>query len=359
MQLSLNIPINKTSLGQVSIALLKEAFKMKLEPNIFPIGEIDIGSHSKDDVFNDWLTFCVRKAYFHHKNDTPIFKNWHINGALERLANNQFLLTYLETDKVTDLERNILNSQNKVFVPNSYLKNVLENHGINNVISCPLGFDNYSFYKNNKKYYNDNRIVWGISGKWEKRKGHDRAIRAWIKKYKNNPNHILHLSIYNNFLNKEQNHQVLMNIFQGEKPWNVNVIPSMASNYEYNDYLNSLDIIIDASHNETFSLPSFQAICLGKWGVLHHAAGIKEWANNDNSILFKSNGKMIDVYDNIFFREDGKFSQGQYFDWDENDLISAMEMAEAKAKTPNPNGENLKNIFSYSKTIDTILNNLK
>jgi hypothetical protein len=35
---SLQIPINGTSLGQVSTNFLYELFSRKLEPNIFPIG---------------------------------------------------------------------------------------------------------------------------------------------------------------------------------------------------------------------------------------------------------------------------------------------------------------------------------
>ena len=60
---ALNLGINRTSLGQVSICLLKEIYKRELSPCIFPIGPIDLTTHKKDEDFNNWLTNCIQKSY--------------------------------------------------------------------------------------------------------------------------------------------------------------------------------------------------------------------------------------------------------------------------------------------------------
>lgn len=355
MEFAINFGINRTSLGQVSINLLKEIYKRGLEPAVFPIGEIDLTTHKRDDNFNAWLTNCVKKSQLSHKRDIPILKNWHISGSLESFSKDQLLFTYLETDRATETEINIINNQKVTFVCNEYLKKVLDDSGARNIVYCPLGYDSESFYNTKRKCYPDDRIVWGISGKFEQRKGHVKAIRTWIKKYGGSPNHVLHLSIYNSFLTPEQNTQILNQIFNGNKPFNVNILPATSTNKEYNDVLNTFDIAIDAAHNETWSLPSFQAVGMGKWGVLHNAAGISQWSTPENSVRFNSNGNMIPAADNMFFNSGGPFSQGSYFDWNEEDLISAMERAETLAKIPNYEGEKLREKFTWSKSLDIIL----
>ena len=61
----------------------------------------------------------------------------------------------------------------------------------------------------NKKYFNDERIVFNLCGKFEKRKHHAKIIKSWIKKYGNNPKYSLQCAVYNPFLNEEQNQQIL------------------------------------------------------------------------------------------------------------------------------------------------------
>ena len=355
---TLNLPLNRTSLGQVSICIAKEIYKRGLNPCIFPIGGIDLISHKIDKDFNSWLTEGVQKSQCKHSRHSHSLKLWHLNGGLEKFSDNQSLFTFQETDQFTEAEINVIHNQNHVFFSNNYLVDIAKSYGLHNVSYCPLGYDAESFYKLNKKYYNDDRIVFGIFGKFEQRKGHLRAIQTWCKKYANNKKYMLHLSIGNSFLTPEQNNQILGQIFGSQKPWNVNISNISQTNAEYNDVLNSIDIVIDASHNENWSLPSFQAVGLGKWGVLHGVCGISEWANNQNSVLFEPNGKMLDIYDNMFFGKGQQFSQGKYYDWNEESLIVAMEKAEKLAKTPNPEGEKLRETFSYSRVVDTILQNL-
>ena len=59
---SLQVPINGTSLGQVSTNFLYELFTRKLEPNIFPIGGVDVSSY--EDIvpqeFMAWLQLCTQ-----------------------------------------------------------------------------------------------------------------------------------------------------------------------------------------------------------------------------------------------------------------------------------------------------------
>lgn len=357
MEFSLHLGINRTSLGQVSINLLKEIYKRGYEPCIFNIGDIDLTTHKKDEDFNKWLTNCIQKSLSSHKRDIPIFKNWHLSGGLESFSKDQCLFTYLETDRATETELNIINNQKVTFVCNRYLQKLLINQGAKNVVYCPLGYDSESFYNTKRKCYNDDRIVWGIAGKYEQRKGHLRAIRTWVKKYGGSSKHILHLSITNNFLNPDQNNQILNQIFEGRKPFNVNILPLTPTNLEYNNVLNTFGIVIDMSHNENFSLPSFQCVGMGKHAVLHNVCGIKQWATPENAILVEPNGEMIDAADGMFFNSGGPFSQGKYFNWSDDDFINGCEKALERynKNSFNEAGLKLQTDFTYSKSFDLIL----
>ena len=84
-----------------------------------------------------------------------------------------------------------------------------------------------------------------------------------------------------------------------------------------------------------------------------HARGSSH-GNEENSILIKSE-ENIPAYDGTFFSEGGFYNQGTINFISEDNIISSLEQAELKAKTKNPKGEELKNKFSYEKTVDTIL----
>jgi hypothetical protein len=131
----------------------------------------------------------------------------------------------------------------------------------------------------------------------------------------------------------------------------------MQKNSVYNDFLNSADIIIGMSGGEGWGLPEFHSVALGKHSVILNAHAYKEWADEENSVLVEPNGK-VEVYDNMFFHKGTPFNQGNIFDFDPDDFISACEKAieRVKANKLNNNGLKLQNIFTSEKLADNILN---
>lgn len=60
MKLIFKGPINSTSLGNVSVNILKELFKLNFEVSLFPTQDlIDTSVFEKDKNFEDWL----KKSY--------------------------------------------------------------------------------------------------------------------------------------------------------------------------------------------------------------------------------------------------------------------------------------------------------
>ena len=132
--------------------------------------------------------------------------------------------------------------------------------------------------------------------------------------------------------------------------------PVMPKNSQYNNYLNSADVIIGMSGGEGWGLPEFQSVCLGKHAVILDAHGYKGWANEGNSVLVQPS-KKIDCYDNQFFPKGSQYNQGQIFDWNEDDFIDGCEEAIKRFKDNrvNKKGLELQKEFTYANTLDSIL----
>jgi glycosyltransferase involved in cell wall biosynthesis len=357
---SLEFPINNLSFGNCSINLLREFFKKGLNPPIFLIGEkADVSSFDSIELeFVKWIERNAKTANEKHSRNSTSIKLWHINGSMSSVSKKQNLFTFYELDSPTELEINTLKNQDKVLVSSSYTKEVFEQNGISNVTHCPLGFDSHSFKKLERKK-NEDKIIFGLAGKLEKRKQHHKVLKAWAKKYGNNPMYMLNCAITNPFLQQDQQASAISSILENKNYFNINFLPFIHRNSEYNHYLNSNDIIIGMSAGEGWGLPEFQSLCLGKHGVILNAHAYKDWANKENCVMVEPSSK-IESYDGVFFHKGAPVNQGMYYDWNEDEFISACETAEkrySKSKL-NKEGEKLKEEFSWEKTANAIISSI-
>jgi glycosyltransferase involved in cell wall biosynthesis len=317
---------------------------------------VDISTQKPDENFNRTLQICLDKAPSSHSRKTPIFKLWHLNGGFESFSDKQVLMTFYELDSPTKEEINIINNNHKVLVTSEYCKRVFEDVGLTNVEYVPLAFDSYNFGVKERKRFSDDRIVFNLVGKFEKRKNHVPVIQSWLKKYGNNPKYYLQCAIYNPFLNPEQNQSVIAQLLGGKRYGNIEFLSSMQSNELYNEYLNSGHIILAMSGGEGFGLPEFHSLALGKHAVVLNAHAYKSWANSSNAVMIQPSGK-TPVYDNVFFQQGSPFNQGSTFIFNEDAFIAGCEAAVERFRLHPVNTEGLKlqEEFTYSKTVDKIL----
>lgn len=360
MKLALNLPINPVSFGQVSTLLLKTLFERerngieKHDVYLFPIGQINLNSQSADPSFNEWLKEKITNGLENYKRDIPIFKLWHLNGSLESFSKNQSLLTFYELDQPTKVEINIAKNNN-IYFSSKFSCEIFNTYGVN-AEYIPLAFDSFNFTMKKKRFFGDERITFNLCGKFEKRKHHAKIIKAWIKKFGNNPKYSLQCAVFNPFLNEEQNQQILMGVLEGNKPFNVNFLPMMTENSVYNDYLNSADIVIGMSGGEGFGLPEFQSIAIGKHAILMKAHAYKDWATDDMVTWVNPSGK-TPVYDGMFFQQNQPFNQGNIFDFNEEEFLFACETAILKTQKNKINeiGLTLQDSFSKDKFVDKVI----
>jgi len=360
----IQLAINPTSFGNCSIGILNELYKRNYNDFILSdIGNPDLSTFDKlrnDEGFINWLNDKRTNFLEKYSREYNKFSLWHINGSENSISNNNTLETFFELDSITPTEKNILNQQNRVVVTSQYTKDVFIDGGVTVPIDIiPLGFDSLHFYnKEEKRKIPEEICSWTVGpSKFENRKRHLKTIKLWIKKFSNNPKHILNIAVYNPFLKPEDNQRILGALFDGKpKPFNCNILSYLPSNAEVNDLLNMTDIIINGSGAEGWSLPDFNAAALGKHVICHHNTGMKEWANEGNATLVEASIK-IPAADGMFFRPDGPFNVGNIFDYDEQEFLDKLDVVYDKWKANRINTEGLKlaEQFTWTKTVDKIL----
>lgn len=355
MKLLVNAPINALSFGNVSVNILRELHKKNVDLVFFPIGDkAELDSYDRiDNEFIKYLQNATNSRYEKINKDIPSLKLWHIFGSESRCTKNQSLFTFHEVSEVTSIEKNLLNLQDQIFVTSNYTKNIFESNGIQNVTYVPLGFDS-DFHVTNRSYLQD-KIHFGILGKFESRKNTARIIKTWLKLFGNNSKYQLSCAITNPFLDKGKFQNELLKMLEGKHYNNLNFIPYMQTNSEVNDFLNSIDIDLGGlSGAEGWNLPSFNATALGKWSVVMNATAHKDWATSNNSILIEPSS-LKDCYDDVFFKKGQAFNQGQFFNISDEEMENAILKSISYAKKPNPEGLKLQKEFTYEKTVETIL----
>lgn len=360
MKFGIEIAANSLSIGQTSINIAQNLFKRGLAPSIFPIANnIDVSAFDNlTDDFKLWYQAGINKSLKHHQRKDPLFKNWHINGSFPSYSDKQTLFFYHELDAFTDEEINTLKNQYKILTPSKFTVGVLSNYGVE-CVYCPLGVDGDTFKRIEKRPYDDDRVVIGLSSKWEERKNHSKVLRAFARKWGNNPKYILHASLFNHFLTPDQQNGMINQALGGQRIWNINLIPFTQTNSAYNQVLNTFDVIVDMSGGESFSLPLAQCLKIGKHACVLNAHVFKTMYTEKEVSLVEPTGKKPMV-DGVFFSGQGAFNVGNMFETTEDAIIDGIERAiERYRKEPvNKAGMELAATYTWGKTTDIILENL-
>jgi hypothetical protein len=365
---NLQVAINSTSIGQTTTNFLYNVFLKKLEPNIFPIGGIDISAFEEilPQEFIGWLQTCTQKAMKDYKRSYPSLKIWHINGSHETVSDNAFLYFFHELDQITSTEKNILSSYEGIASPCKFTSNVCEEYGITNCDTINLQYDSTAFKPTSVKKYENNEIVIAVVGKFEKRKHSGNIIQLLKNKFGNNSKFKIHLHTFNPFFDNDPNKAMEINkqhIIQycgGDVPHNFIMMPHVRKLVDLNKMYNMVDIVVDGSGGESWSLPSFHIAGLGKQCVVNYNSGIKEWSTSENSLQVQPNGKISSV-DGLFFRENNPFNCGNIYDLDTEEMSKSIDLAVENVKNckVNEEGKRLPEKFTEEKFCDELLNFIK
>lgn len=359
-RVTLRCPLNSTSLGNVSYNFLKELFKKGVEVSLLPVlQKADLSSYdSMTEEMKSWVADSIDRRYDTIDRRNPFINLWHINGSDAKVADINLLYTFYETSHPTNQEINLVNLYDSTCFSSNYASEKFKESGALSCCHIPIGFDSDLFQE--EKQYLSPKIHFGLMGKWEKRKHTTKIIQTWLKSYGNDLNYQLTCCVNNSFLSQEETLSLKAQALMGKEYSNINFLPWLPKNSQVNDYLNSIDIDLGgASGAEGWNLPAFNAACLGKWPIVLNETSHKDWATQENSIQIKSSGK-LKINDGKFFLDGSGFNQGYMFDFQEEDLKEAMNIAVRKTREGEVNTEGIKlrSLFSYENTINKILDKL-
>lgn len=353
MKLLVEAPLNRLSLGNVAYNIVRELHKKNVEIGFFPTGDVDLAAYNPSTELKGYIETAVNSKFDFLKPEIPCLKLWHINGSDNRKNKDQYLFTFYECNDPTPLELTICKAQDRTFFSSTDARDHFINGGCDNAEAIPLGLDE-DFKPTGKTYLKD-VIHFGLMGKFENRKHTGKIIKAWAKKYGNNPKYQLSCCVTNPFFPLEQMKGLLASAVEGKNYNNINFLPTLATNDEVNELLNAIDIdLTGLSGGEGWNLPAFNATSLGKWSIVLNVTSHKDWATEENSILINPSGEMS-VEDGVFFTKENPFNKGTFYTWTEDEALAAMEKAESKAGQINTEGMKLAEKFTYSNTVDSIL----
>lgn len=347
--------INPLSFGNVSYNLLREMYRKKLEVSFFPIGEgLNFEAFDKiQEDFKQWIVSSAQNRFHTVDKDTPTLSQWHINGSENRVSKSQTVFSFYEVDEPTLVEQAIVKMQDNFVFASSHASNQFKSSGCNNVHTVPIGFDEDFFVKNDT--YLEDTVHFGLMGKFEKRKNTAQIIQNWAEKYGNNFKYQLSCCVSNPFFKNEDMNNLISQTLNGNNYGNINFLPRLKTNSEVNDFLNSIDIDLSGlSGAEGWNLPAFNATALGKWSIVMDHTSHKDWATKDNCILVSPDNQEP-IYDNVFFKPNTAFNQGNMNTITKEKMISCFETAESKVKVKNSNGLKIQKQFTYEKTLNKLL----
>ena len=306
---STNLALNSLSFGQSSLMFLREyiqnyaEYSQKWDLNgLFPIGQPDLSAQSPEAqalIIPKINEYIQRGMETHNRKTDPCFKLWHLSSSLESFSEENLLLSFYELDSPTKYEINVAKN-NKIAFSSKYCCDIFESYGAK-PIHIPLAFDKYNFKQIDRKFA-DNRIVFNVVGKFEKRKAHAKVFKAWLRRFGRDNRYALQAAIYNPFLpNPEQQNQAICQaLTNNERQHTTTFLGHMVQNSAYNDFLNSSNIVIAMSCGEGWALPEMTSVALGKHAVVLRAHAHLDWATPENSVLVDPNGKQP-AADGFFF----------------------------------------------------------
>lgn len=347
--------LNSLSFGNVSYNILRELYRKEYQVAFFPFGT-SLNFESFDSIdpdFQKWIVSMSQNRFHLAKKDIPTLSQWHLSGSENTISKNNTLLTFYELDKPTLIEKSIAELQDHCVFSSKHSYEQFKDIGCENIDYVSIGFDE-DFHVTDKTYL-EGVAHFGIIGKFEKRKNTAQIIKNWANKYGNNYDYQLSCCVNNPFFKEEDMNNLIAQTLEGKSYGNINFLPRLKTNSEVNEFMNSIDIDLSGlSGAEGWNLPAFNTTALGKWSIVMNHTAHKDWANSKNSILIKPDN-LEPVYDNIFFKPNQPFNQGNFNTISDETMIKCFEKSEKFIGKKNTEGLKLQSKFTYKKTLNKLL----
>jgi hypothetical protein len=361
---ALELPLNHNLSGKISNLILRSLYDVEKKNinhhNIFLFTLSDISTEivGNDIHFNCWLMHQSINARENYNRRIPSFKVSELPKCMSSVSKTHSCLSLYELDKPTALEINTARNC-KIYFPSSYSKNIFENSAALKCGFIPIAFDSFVFKQVEEKKDSD-PIVFSLQSPFQAKRHHFKSIKAWIKKYKDNPKYALQCCINNNLINEDSNRKIINEILENKSlPSNVRFY-NISKDEDWNSFINHADILVNVSGGEAFNYYEFNGAAIGKHCIVLDAHCNKDWANNSNSVLIPKSRKNP-VYDNLFYHFGDVSNQGDVFDFEEDAFIHGCDQAISRVEKNRVNSEGFDLQIQFSKDIflKNILNSIQ
>lgn len=315
------------------------------------------------NIESGWDMNCIKSGMnnqlFFDKNK-PCFKLWHSNDFIVRpYGNSKYgVLSFFETDKIADLDKNGYNLADIVFMPSAWAKNILLENGIKTeIVVCPQGVDTNIF---NAAIPEDkaqkNTYIFINVGKWEIRKGHDVLVDIFNSAFDNDNDVELWMVNHNPFLNNEQTN-TWINFYKNSKLRDkIRFFPRLPNQQTLANVMSYADCGIFPSRAEGWNNEAIEMMAMNKPIIITNYSAHTEYCNNNNAYLININ-ETEPAIDNIWFNGDnGNWAKIGKLQIDQ--CIEYMRYVYKNNIRTNENGLKTAQDYNWSKTASIIYNNL-
>jgi glycosyltransferase involved in cell wall biosynthesis len=251
-----------------------------------------------ENVDTELLNKLVNTPY---KADISL-RIWHQNDLALHTGKVRIGFPIFELDRLTEIEREHVSSQDIVFVPSKWAKEIVGNAEV-----IPLGYDPEVFYPGDipKK-----EVVYVNAGKWEIRKGHDILVEAFAKAFTNENVKLLMLC-NNPFLSKIEEKE-WQKIYRDKLGNKVEFIPWLDNEKQVGDLFRYCDVGVFPSRAEGWNLEALECLACGCDLIITDYSGHTEFIPDCHKIQIEQTEP---AFDGKWF-----FGQGEWAKMGQNQI---------------------------------------
>lgn len=304
--INLHCPVtNSTGYGISSHNIFRGLQQNGYNIHLFPIGQASVESEEdKADILN-----ILRETNTKWNKNNPCLKIWHQYDLSHRIGSGRYgSLIFFELNRLNDIEKNMINNLDVVFVASKWGKQVLLDNDITTeIVVSPLAVNTNIFQKVLTTNKDNDKYVFINIGKWELRKGHDFLIEAFNNAFTEQDNVELWMLNHNFFLT-ENEQKIWQNLYLKSKLGSkIKIFPRQKTHQDLAQIINLADCGIFPARAEGWNNEILEVMAMDKPIITTNYSAHTEYCTDKNSYLINIDS-LCDAKDDKFFNGFGQWA---------------------------------------------------
>lgn len=289
--------ITQLGYGLACTNLIASLDKLGHRVSFFNCSNNQITPHPKHtEVVKRALTNALNPSF-----DAPCIRIWHQFDMTLFCGKRKIGFPFFELDEFNDREKSHLSSLDDIIVTSQWAKNVIESNGVTVPVHIvPLAVDRDTFQYVGNTYSNDRPYRFFISGKWEYRKGHDVALKAFNEAFTEDDNVQLICLTQNPNFKPEMNDDWNKTFKMSKLGSKIEILPRVSTQEDVAKIMQSVDCGIFMSRGEGWNLEAIEMLATGKPIIATDYSAHSEFCNESNSFLIPKH-EMEVAFDGHYF----------------------------------------------------------